>query len=264
MKLNVEQRRIVELEPHGHMMVKGVAGSGKTTVAIRRISFLKNHYTPEKDDKILLVTFNKTLLQYIKHNYDKLIDEEQDYIEDLFATDTEVEIINIDKLMFSYFSRYTKRHQLKLQIAPKPIERNVMQMAIQKVQQNYSNKKIISLKNSDFLYDEVQWINACMIEDVETYQQIDRTGRSTGARDMPQKLNKNSEVRQAIFELMETFNAMLLDRGYITFQKMNELALKEAQQMNYSKYTHIIIDESQDLTRIQLLFLRSIYGEKPY
>lgn len=34
MKLNVEQRRLVELEPNGHMMVKGVAGSGKMTVAI--------------------------------------------------------------------------------------------------------------------------------------------------------------------------------------------------------------------------------------
>ena len=64
MKLNMEQRRIVELEPNGHMMVKGVAGSGKTTVAIRRISFLENHYTPEDNDAILLVTYNKTLLSF--------------------------------------------------------------------------------------------------------------------------------------------------------------------------------------------------------
>ena len=69
MKLNMEQRRIVELEPNGHMMVKGVAGSGKTTVAIRRITFLQNYYSPEEDDTILLVTYNKTLLHYIKYQY---------------------------------------------------------------------------------------------------------------------------------------------------------------------------------------------------
>ncbi|WP_370222820.1 UvrD-helicase domain-containing protein, partial [Cytobacillus sp.] len=40
----MEQRRIVELEPGGPMLVKGVAGSGKTTVAIRRIHFLMDHY----------------------------------------------------------------------------------------------------------------------------------------------------------------------------------------------------------------------------
>ena len=102
MKLNVEQRRLVELEPNGHMMVKGVAGSGKTTVAIRRISFLQNHYTPEADDSILLVTYNKTLLQYIKHHYEKLVEEEEQYIENLFNTHKDVKITNIDRLMYSY------------------------------------------------------------------------------------------------------------------------------------------------------------------
>lgn len=37
MKLNVEQRKIVELEPQGHLAVKGVAGSGKTSVEVRRV-----------------------------------------------------------------------------------------------------------------------------------------------------------------------------------------------------------------------------------
>jgi len=37
MRLNVEQRRIIELEPNGHMLIKGVAGSVKTTMAVRGI-----------------------------------------------------------------------------------------------------------------------------------------------------------------------------------------------------------------------------------
>ena len=80
MKLNMEQRRIVELEPNGHMLVKGVAGSGKTTVAVRRIPFLLNHYCHEADDKVLLVTFNKTLVNYIQYQYNKVEDEEPDQI----------------------------------------------------------------------------------------------------------------------------------------------------------------------------------------
>lgn len=264
MKLNVEQRRLVELEPNGHMMVKGVAGSGKTTVAIRRISFLKNHYTPEQDDSILLVTYNKTLLQYIKHHYEKLVEEEEQCIENLFDTHTDVKITNIDSLMYSYFSKYISRTNKKLKIASKAQERQAIQQAIQLVQQRYAEKKVLTLKNSDFLLDEVNWLVACRIEQVEMYQQMDRTGRASGGKGLPQKLTKNSDIRQAIFELMELFNELLAQQGLITFVKMNALALTEAEQMNHGKYTHIIIDESQDLTRLQLEFLKCIYKEKPY
>lgn len=264
MKLNVEQRRLVELEPNGHMMVKGVAGSGKTTVAIRRISFLQNHYTPEADDSILLVTYNKTLLQYIKHHYEKLVEEEEQYIENLFNTHKDVKITNIDRLMYSYFNKYKSRMNKKLEIANKGQERQAIQRAIQLIQQRYAEKKILTLKNSDFLLDEVNWLVACRVEQVETYQQMDRTGRASGGKGLPQKLTKNSDIRQAIFELMELFNEQLAQQGLVTFVKMNALALKEAEQMNHGKFTHIIIDESQDLTRLQLDFLKCIYKEKPY
>mgnify|MGYP003512654825 CR=1 FL=1 len=45
MRLNVEQRRIIENKPNGHVLVKGVAGSGKTTVAVHKIPFLLKDYT---------------------------------------------------------------------------------------------------------------------------------------------------------------------------------------------------------------------------
>ena len=263
MKLNMEQRRIVELEPNGHMMVKGVAGSGKTTVAVRRISFLQNHYSPEEEDTILLVTYNKTLLHYIKYQYHKLAEEEQNY-EKLFSSDSEVKIVTIDSIMYKYFTQYMRRMKLSLKTSNNLLEHKIMVKAIHSAQQKYPKNKIITPKNSVFLLDEVTWISACQIEDLETYQQIDRIGRATGANGTPQKLSKNSDIREAIFELMETFNDMLAKEGYVTFKQMNLMALQEAQQINHGKYTHIIIDESQDLTKVQLEFIKCIYREKAY
>lgn len=260
----MEQRRIVELEPNGHMMVKGVAGSGKTTVAIRRISFLQNHYSHEEDDKILLITYNKTLLQYIKFQYQKFADEEQEHYEQLFSKESEVEIVTIDSLMYKYFKYYLNRMNLSLNIANNTIEHKIMVKAIHLVKQNYPQSKILSPKNSLFLLNEVEWINACQIEDIDTYQQIDRIGRANGGSGTPQKLLKNSDLRAAIFELMEKYNDMLAKEGFITFKQMNILALQEAQQINHGKYTHLIIDESQDLTKVQLEFLKCIYQEKSY
>lgn len=264
MKLNMEQRRLVELEPNGHMMVKGVAGSGKTTVAIRRISFLQNHYTHDNNDSVLLVTYNKTLLQYIKHQYKKVAEEESEFMTNLFASDSNVEIVTTDSLMYKYFKRYTRRMNLSLETTTKQVERSIIGKAVHKLQQHYPKMKILSPKYSDFLLDEVNWINACQIENVETYQQVDRIGRAAGGSGSPQKLTKNSSLRKAIFELMELFNELLMELGFVTFYKMNLMALQEAQQMNHGKYTHIIIDESQDLTKVQLEFLKCIYQEKPY
>ena len=144
------------------------------------------------------------------------------------------------------------------------LEHKIMVKAIHSAQQKYPKNKIITPKNSVFLLDEVTWISACQIEDLETYQQIDRIGRATGANGTPQKLSKNSDIRESIFELMETFNDMLAKEGYVTFKQMNLMALQEAQQINHGKYTHIIIDESQDLTKVQLEFIKCIYREKAY
>lgn len=261
MKLNLEQRRIVELEPSGHMMVKGVAGSGKTTVSVRRISFLHNHYCHEENDNVLLVTYNKTLLNYIKFQYEKM-KETEEAIDHWFRPNGVIEIATIDSLMFKYFNQYQIRLKKNYNIATVQIENQMMVKAIHQLKDKYPNNKILSPKNSYFLLDEVTWINACNIPDVETYQNIDRIGRATGGSGTPQKLTKNSDVRAAIFELMEVFNLLLEQNSFITFKKMNLLALQEAQQMNHGRYTHIIIDESQDLTKVQLEFLKCIYSDK--
>lgn len=42
------------------------------------------------------------------------------------------------------------------------------------------------------------------------------------------------------------------------------MALDEVKKCVDKKYTHIIIDETQDLTRVQLEFLKELYNEKEY
>ena len=72
MDLNAEQKKIAVQEPKGHFLLKGVAGSGKTSVGIYRIAFLLNNYCIAKDDAILVATYNKTLIAYMSYLYDKL------------------------------------------------------------------------------------------------------------------------------------------------------------------------------------------------
>ncbi|WP_256204375.1 UvrD-helicase domain-containing protein [Planococcus faecalis] len=119
------------------MLVKGVAGSGKTTVAIRRIHFLMDHYCHEENDKILLVTYNKTLLYYIKHQYERMAEKELQEAERFFSSDAEVEITTIDRLMYKEFRKYQKRMGKKLEIAPNDQIHKLMVQAIHEVKKAY-------------------------------------------------------------------------------------------------------------------------------
>lgn len=69
MQLNVEQDKLIHAKPSGHMLIKGVAGSGKTTVGIRKGIHLLRNYCIDKRDSVLIVTFNRTLKNYIKYLY---------------------------------------------------------------------------------------------------------------------------------------------------------------------------------------------------
>ncbi|MBO1912824.1 UvrD-helicase domain-containing protein, partial [Microvirga sp. 3-52] len=147
--LNVEQQRIVEVEPTGHMLVKGVAGSGKTSVAIRRIQFLRDNYCPEEDDNILLVTFNKTLIKYIQHQYEELENHEMNHQQGLLRHNIQADIRTVDQLMYRYFISYQKRHNVTYKIVSAPEARKVLQQSILKVKPYYGNVKLLSLKNSN-------------------------------------------------------------------------------------------------------------------
>lgn len=262
MRLNMEQRRIVELEPGGHMLVKGVAGSGKTTVSIRRVPFLLNHYCHEEDDKVLLVTFNRTLLNYIKYQYNRIENEEEYQVDFFNRPNSGVKITTIDSLMHEYFIDYQRKTNKELRLADRAKERTAIIQAINNISDKYPSIKLLSPKNCYFLLDEIGWIKACNIDDIDTYQDIDRIGRANGGSGTPQKLTKNSPLRAAIFDLMVEYDKLLERENIVDFKTMNLLALSQAFQNPREKYTHIIIDESQDLTKVQLEFLKTVYQEK--
>lgn len=64
-QLTSEQARHTKPSPHKHQRLRGVAGSGKTLVIAQRAA---NIASQSRTKKILIVTFNITLLHYIKDN----------------------------------------------------------------------------------------------------------------------------------------------------------------------------------------------------
>lgn len=263
MQLNLEQKKLIQMEPSGHMLIKGVAGSGKTTVAVHRIPFLMNHYCHEPEDRILLVTFNKTLLNYIKFLYDKV--ENTDFqigMSELMASSVNVDIKTIDSIVYTYYGRLPSSKDFRLVSQNEKFK--IMNTAIHTLNKAHEVHKIVNPINTRFLVDEIEWIDACLIESVEDYQQVDRIGRTSNVMDKtPQKLLKNSELRASIYKLKEVYQDLLIRENLIDFRMMNKIALSAPIKAS-DTYTHVLIDESQDLTRAQLEMVKKVYKNKSY
>ena len=267
MDLNEEQKRIACHEPKGHFLLRGVAGSGKTSVGIYRTAFLLNNYCLAKEDAILVATYNRTLIAYMSYLYDKLNSKDLSGLKSLFAApEDRVHIRTVDSLMFSYFKDYLSRKGFKYEVGyPTKATYEIINEGVSKLKKQYPKVPILDPKNTAFLYDEIKWIKDCLYLEEEEYQSVDRIGKvKTQGENQPQRLAKNSETRKAIFRLMQFYDDKLCKRGYVSFSDMRILALKQARKHPKNKYSHIIVDESQDLTRAQLLFLRQIYNQKEY
>lgn len=264
MDLNIDQRKIIESEPNGHMAIKGVAGSGKTTVAMHKIPFLKSLYTNQRDDKILMVTYSKTLINYINQIY-KDMEVEQQSVFDISDNSKEDKVVikTIDSLIYGMYRKLTKVKPILIKSYQ---YRNMISRGINEAKKQYGKVGLLEQKYINFFIDEIQWIKSCKITDIEVYQEIDRKGRAITGSDGPQRLFRNSDARQVVFKVMEICDLLMKKAGQVDFETISLevcLALEE-NKIKANKYTHILIDECQDLSRCQLEILKAMYNDKEY
>ena len=261
MHLNLEQLKIIQSRQTGHILVRGVAGSGKTTVAVHRAEYLLNHYCLDDKDKILIVTYNKTLIKYLKHLYDK-VNSNSGFQGGLFAADkSKVEINTIDSIIYSHFRKINKE---KRQYPQKQEETRILKRCIVELKKQYPDVNIIDLANLPFLRNEIDWIKSCNYMELSEYQNVDRRGLGSGSAEGPQRLQKNSATREAIYRLMLAYDDALKAEGLIDWKSAALAVLDQMEKKPEPTYTHILVDESQDLTRVQLELLLALYRQTEY
>lgn len=65
MTIQREQDEIIRYKPQGVAVVNGVAGSGKTTIALHRIAWLLYNYRENLEDRVLILGPNNIFMEYI-------------------------------------------------------------------------------------------------------------------------------------------------------------------------------------------------------
>lgn len=268
MEFDKKQRKIINSKPNGHLLIKGEKGTGKTTAFINKIPLLLKQYCISHDDRVLVATYNEEDSNTVSFIYNN-IEAEKYHQSSFFDEDNsnKLEIKTIESLMLYYFNQNIKKRDSKLTIASEKECENELRKAIITVTERYGKRKIniLNLDLAQFIHEEVKWIKSCNYINLEEYKSANRLGRvSKISSDVSKILRKNSKQRQAIYEILVEYNNNLKKLNKIDSQDIELLALEEATKNPSLNYTHIFIDDCQDLTKVQLEFLKELYNEKSY
>lgn len=229
--LHPSQRALAHGEFKGPMKITGSAGTGKTVCAIHRVKHLSKGLG-SFDKPILFSTYTKSLTQYLSST-----------IEKFDISNSEVEIKNIDKLIFDLAKSV-----------------NIIDKSsgmINSSQELEIWKEIIEYNPSTFderflhkEYNDVILANA--VTSIKDYYRTSRVGRSVriGRKDKTQ-----------IWELCDEFRKA--KKGNFTkFELCNKL-IDHYRNNENKPYSHIVCDEIQDFSNLELSLLRLLVEEKP-
>ena len=258
--LTEEQKRAVNMPTGKPTLIKGVAGSGKSTIALYRASKLLRPDQVEDNMSLgldeptsingAIFTFNKQLIAYLEEQIDAQ------------GLDEEIELTNYHKWAYhmavKYNLTYTKNGQKRrLRVITGKEQNPIIEAAIKKVKVN-SESSVLS-KPTEFFKDEISWIKGQNIKSFESYLAIKRVGRGT-------KIRLDESSRTAVWEVYECYESEKLESGY-DFDDF-ALLVKKKQQLGQlkDKYDFLIIDEVQDLTKVQIETLiesvKEVNGER--
>lgn len=266
MQLDAAQNRIVRSKPLQTSLIRGVSGTGKTTAAVYRALFLKNNYCLYEDDRILILAKDSTDRDLIRHLYNQVEDETKYDFKTLLTNNVDrVEILTIEDIINRYYFEYTNNYKKWYKIIQDDSEKLAfINEAAREVRRKYGYIKLLEEKNINFFKDEIAFIKACRFTNVEVYQNADRVGRKCKSGEGPARLAKNSKSRQILFELYEGYNSRLEEQGVIDCEDITYIALKQIQEAKGNKFTHILVDGAENITKAQLDFVKKLNNERRY
>lgn len=253
--LQGEQKRVLFLQATDPIQIKGVAGSGKTTVALYRAKHLLDTQSNLfQEAKVAIFTYNKTLVKYITAIAPRIsggYQKESDEIKPTKPPGINVTITNFHKWAY---------HFLKSQgidLYNKTISIDAQSLLVDKIKSAMrTNTSNILTKKPEFFLEEISWIKGKNFSLKEEYLEAKRVGRGTSDR-----VSKTD--KEIIWSVFAEYNNQLKSRGQVDF---DDYALLSLQVLNRKvitpPFTHIVVDEAQDLSKAQILVISAIVSQE--
>lgn len=260
--LKGEQKRVLFLQVTEPIQIKGVAGSGKTTVALYRAKHLLDTQSNLfQEAKVAIFTYNKTLVKYINAITPHISGGYQANSEEIKPTKPKGINVYVDSF-HRWAYHFIERNGIPLykivdgRRVWKTISGNVQSSIVTTVKARYSSQKVAS-KTVDFFLEEISWMKGKAFQSKEEYLEAKRAGRGTNDR-------VTKDDKETIWSIYTDYNNQLKANDQVDFDDYALLCLKIINSNpNFPKpFTHIIVDEAQDLSKAQILVISQLVSDE--
>ncbi len=228
-----EQRKVLGLPSNVPIQIKGIAGSGKTTIAICRALHLLNTKTDLfLENNAVIFSYTGPIVNHIKNIINK---------SDLKKN---IEI----KTFHGWALKFIKDNNL---LKGREIIKNseVSSFIGESKKKRYSNN--YKVRSNKFYENEITWIKDNGIDNQNDYLNVIRSGR---------KIRVSKEERKFIWNVYENYNNLLIQNNKIEFADFGLIINRylSKKSVSHYPYKHIIIDEAQDFTKVMLAVISKL------
>lgn len=224
LNLEDEQRQYVNKPIDGALLLRGCAGSGKTTVALYRAI-----ECAETGGRTIFLTFNRTLASAAQTLIQELVG----------PVPANLEVVNID----AWLMRFMRDRGHEFNLISNADQKSVFLDVLKRVQAG--RKSYVYDLPWTFFRDEIARVikgNGLTME--EDYLATPRYGRKTALK---------RKARSSTWAVYEGYQQALARSGCIDWQDVSLAAYRELFKNPLAlPYDHVIIDEAQDLTAMQV------------
>ncbi len=225
------------------LMIKGVAGSGKSVVLMGAALGLLQKNIENISNFVSIFTYQNTLVSstkefLLKNGFDE----------------NSVNVCTINsyiKLIYEKMVADGKAPKRKYPFNDKKGEekkQEIVKEAYKLFQDKYGRHRFLNLEPS-FWLEEFEWMKQLNVwtDDIEYYLKLKRVGRGNTVR-------MSSKERIDAFRLFELYCGCLDKKGLADWEDQTLFIIRHARDISEEfKYEHVLIDEAQDLTTAQML-----------
>ncbi len=227
--LHPSQRHIAEQDFSGPARVSGSAGTGKTVVALHRAA---NILKSNKQAKVLLTTFSSPLANTLKFKLGMLVGKEAGVASRM----TVLPFSGVAKDLFVLAFGYD----------PRPATHKHISAALQTAVEELGVSKF----SSRFLLSEwLKVVDAWQIANLDDYASVPRLGR---------KNRMGSKQRERVWPIFEKTRGLLEGKDVQTWPQIFAAVTDHFGNRKDKPFTHIVVDEAQDLGVPELRMLAAI------
>ena len=241
LKLDSEQEKLRDFGKNGPILVKGGAGTGKSTLALYRVEkLLRLGYS-----SILFTTYTNALVEYSQQLLQQLLGQP--------PAQLGITVTTVDSLAYQYYTQHHRKPRFLQEEKALSTLKTALKTASLPAKNAFDKQvrlQTLQKLGLNYLYSEItEVIQAQGITTLEDYLNLSRRGRN-----IPLK----AKIRESLWTIYERWCELINAENYLTWEQLRQHALHLAQQTTPKPYNALVVDEAQDLSPVALRFLLAL------